>query len=391
MTRIGLVTLVIGALIASRALRAEAVFRPPVVRIGSPSTVATPGAGGGNFVERLGDGSLLTNVKPDGKSTLLYLSGDDGQTWKARATYQRGAIPLYPIALRDGTILGFEVFPNKQVAGQQTGLYKSWRGHDTLTTLQQTTSHIDVPEAVSGTGDAIDWANPIEGMVFYSPNVVEFSDGRLLATMYGWLGSRLVPMTDLAYIAGARKLKTRVPNQYCSIVIESSDRGKTWKHLSTISQEVKPVDPVGNPIGTEGPCEPTMAYTHDGDLIAIMRTGRRAPMFQARSTNDGRSWQKAQQMDVYGVAPNLMTMQNGTLACAYGTKNDWRRPREIHVMFSFDGGRTWPVNTLVYKGDNVGSYPGLCELRPGVLLVSYAPHPAAGIPRQVTTVTLVLE
>jgi hypothetical protein len=68
-------------------------------------------------------------------------------------------------------------------------------------------------------------------------------------------------------------------------------------------------------------------------------------------------------------------MQDGTLACAYGMKEDyWRMEhrRELRVMFSFDDGRTWPLNEIVYAGE-AGSYPALCEVAAGELLVTLNP------------------
>ena len=68
-------------------------------------------------------------------------------------------------------------------------------------------------------------------------------------------------------------------------------------------------------------------------------------------------------------------MSDGTVACAYGLKRDlWggQQRREARIMFSFDGGHSWAIDKLVYGGE-AGSYPGICEISPGVLLFSYDP------------------
>jgi hypothetical protein len=78
-------------------------------------------------------------------------------------------------------------------------------------------------------------------------------------------------------------------------------------------------------------------------------------------------------------------MRDGTLACAYGVKGRDGGRRERRLMFSFDGGETWPADLVVYAGTG-GTYPSVCEVSPGELLYAYdaigfADPQAGGRPR----------
>ncbi len=164
-----------------------------------------------------------------------------------------------------------------------------------------------------------------------------------------------MPITSPDTVAGFNK--TRV------ILVASDDRGASWDYLATVAY-----DPA---VGEEGFCEPSMVRLPGGDLLCIMRTGHEDPMYQCWSSDGGRTWTKPVMTHAYGVDPTLIVMQDGTLACAYGVKGRDGGRRERRLMFSFDGrGETWPVDLVVYAGVG-GSYPSVCEVRPGELLYAY--------------------
>ena len=331
------------------------------VRISESVTIAPPTGGGGQYIARLPDGSIVTNAS-DKEGAYSLISFDEGRTWARAEDHHAGCPWNHVQCLADGTILAYEAFPCESL-GDGKFTYKMWRGKDTYDTLRPETCTMFIPDAVPGTGDD-GKVDAIKGMVYWSPRITEFPDGRLLATMYGWFAEDTIPMTDPGFQAGIDK---GIPYRRCrSIAIVSEDRGCIWRYVSTIASPLT---------GTTGPCEPSMLRVGNGDLIAILRVGRRTALYQARSRDNGQTWGPPQPLHTFGVAPYAIVMSDGTVACAYGLKRDlWggQQRREARIMFSFDGGHSWAIDKLVYGGE-AGSYPGICEISPGVLLFSYDP------------------
>jgi len=89
-------------------------------------------------------------------------------------------------------------------------------------------------------------------------------------------------------------------------------------------------------------------------------------LWQARSTDGGKTWQPYKTLEVRGVDPDLCLMTDGILACSYG------RPGN-RIMFSIDGtGGEWTDRLRIYEYQR-GSfgYTGIVEVEPGKLLYVY--------------------
>ena len=147
---------------------------------------------------------------------------------------------------------------------------------------------------------------------------------------------------------GDKKGKARV------VCYHSTDGGRTWMSESTVAYDPD--------VAGEGFVEPVMSFCSDGDVLCLMRHG----LWQARSTDGGKTWQPYETLEVRGVDPDLCLMSNGILACSYG------RPGN-RIMFSADGtGREWTDRIQIYEYQR-GSfgYTGIVEIRPGRLLYVY--------------------
>ena len=142
--------------------------------------------------------------------------------------------------------------------------------------------------------------------------------------------------------------------------------------------ESRPDPPHRTRGGPEGCCEASMVRFPDtGELLCMMRTGNGFPLYQSRSTDDGKTWTVPEAAvgamhgdftdpgTMRGVWPSLVLMESGVLVCSWG-----RTPPGVHLAFSLDRGRTWkqPV-TLSEK--SMSSYICIQEIRPGVLLALY--------------------
>ncbi len=180
--------------------------------------------------------------------------------------------------------------------------------------------------------------------------LIELDDGRLLATMYGYMdGDQIREESPVAAELRTPWVKTRV------VVIESDDKGKSWRYLSTLSY---------NPhMGTEGQNETDLIQLPNGHLFAAMRTGIHGdvdlhgrehldqPMLVAWSADRGRTWSDPQRVYVdgkliTGIYPRILVTEEGVLAVL-------RCRPDGSVIFSPDGaGALWSDELIYFPKGN---------------------------------------
>jgi len=336
----------------------------PAVVIGNPRTIAyAPGLVGGTLMNRLANGDIVVPVDRYEGSKLaesfVMISANAGKTWRKQPSAWTGGVIGQ---LRDGTILALPV--RSDGPPKQPGLYtySALRGKDTWQSLKPETETMKVP-AVEGTGDDL---RAFYGMIPWN-TLVEMPNGDLLMTAYGYFKGDDVPIDVSFEVYRPKPYPYPGFNKYRSILLKSADQGRTWDYVTTVAY-----DPSS---GEEGPCEPSLVRLLNGDLLCIMRTGRVNALRLSRSRDGGRTWSRLKVIPgTTGVAPYVVEMSDGTVACIYGTKEDyWKyeNRRELRVIFSFDGGKTWPLNQIVYAGE-ASSYASLCEVRPGELLACFS-------------------
>ncbi len=178
--------------------------------------------------------------------------------------------------------------------------------------------------------------------------LIELDDGRLLATMYGNMdGDCVREESPVAFELANPWIKTRV------IVVESADKGKSWRYLSTLSY---------NPhLGTEGQNETDLFALPNGSLFAAMRTGIHGdrdaygrehldqPLLTAWSADGGRTWSSPQRVYVKGklitgIYPRILITEEGVLAIL-------RCRPDGSVIFSPGGdGANWSDEVVYYPG-----------------------------------------
>ena len=71
-----------------------------------------------------------------------------------------------------------------------------------------------------------------------------------------------------------------------------------------------------------------------------------------------------------GAPPHLLQHSSGALIAAYSYREE---PYGLRAMFSYDGGKTWDKDHIIYKNDasNDLGYPSMVELADGSLLTAF--------------------
>jgi hypothetical protein len=259
------------------------------------------------------------------------ISHDRGRTW-GEATQE---IPAAGVAaLPDGTVVSLAAY--RAQAGEDGSAQGTLRrSPDGGVTWERKT--VPIKNLPAGT------------RIYGHRSMVAMPDGSLLWTYYA--------------------LRPGETKYHCGL-LRSADRGDTWERFSEIASDPNAPD--------EGYCEPVMVRLGNGDLLAMMRTGSASPMFQARSTDGGRTWSAPEQVMDHGVCPDLCLMESGVLVCSYGRPN-------VSIMFSYDGtGTKWEDAQVLYgaRGGRTAdpdwarwsygsSYTTLLELEPGLLMLFY--------------------
>lgn len=314
-------------------------------------------------IRKMNDGSLLlvfsimADALPEDIVTphhAMIRSTDGGKSWYFNRylyfpTTVAGDAHVC-VQLSDGTVLEL---PNNVHAVSDEELYAPyWKSNDNGKTFSgPCDARVILPEGAVETVPAM--GRTLANLRFYR-SIIELENGDLLASMYG-------------HFKGDKK--------YRSFVVKSTDRGESWTYLSTIAYDPN--------IGTESFCEPVMVLLPKGDILCIMRTGSGEPLYQAISSDEGKTWSKPEPTGANGVDPDLIVLSDGTLACSYGRLQPRREiepssslypglPASMgdRIMFSTDGGITWARHTTVYMGPSTG-YTGIEEVRPNEVIYAF--------------------
>lgn len=277
------------------------------------------------YLYDMGGGMLLMSVAqgPDAfyEPYGLLKSADAGRTWTpVPGLDQKDFTPLPVIRLPDMSILAMSrwtwLYPDGSVGGKTFDLdpaASSFTMHD---------NRIELPPAYRNESKRDQTI--AERHLFHEP------DGSI--TMAVW----------------SRK-QTALPDGRTTTVrhshlVRSSDKGRTWRHVSMI--------------GPGG--EPAVARTSARDMTAVIRGASTSRMTQTFSRDGGQSWDPPIELEEGRVAPDLVMMSNGVLACSYG------RPASC-LMFSVDSGKTWSAHRVISERTGF-NYSSIREIAPGRLL-----------------------
>lgn len=158
------------------------------------------------------------------------------------------------------------------------------------------------------------------------------------------------------------------PKNTGSIFLRSTDKGKTWKYISTIAS-----DP-GGKLGQF--VEPGMLRTKTGRIVAGLRSGApESAIWMTYSDDDGKTWVPVWKTEMIGHPVDLIQLSDGRLMASYGMREMHAQPGGIRVCFSSDNGETWDIKSEIQlRNDFINvdvGYPESIEMKDGRILTVY--------------------
>lgn len=292
----------------------------------------------------------------DGDVVMLR-SKDGGKTWGDRkvisAIKDLDEREGCGIQLKDGTIIVGVFYNNLYLPN---GIY-DW-DHRLKRTNDDTTRSLGA-HIITSTDNGYTWskANFIDtkGMPFINIEgptdaPIEMPDGSIVMGVIGY---------------GLNKNSKDV----ASVMIRSTDKGKTWKYLSTMASD---------PDGTLGGfVEPGIVRTKTGRIVAGIRNGApEGAIWMTYSDDNGKTWVPVWKTDMIGHPVDLIQLADGRLMATYGIREGRHTtPGGIRACFSSDNGKTWDVRTEVQiRNDFINwdvGYPESLQLKDGSVLTAY--------------------
>ncbi len=319
--------LVIGISACQPAPESEIQTGAPKVglEVGEPVTVPTaehPGISVGPRLVTLPEGRVLM-----GRGGISLTTSDSGITWEVGPAIARPHL----LPLRDGS---YFFLKGRGFATDEPGLFSLEVARVQALDEDATDERVSWSPATARVDRWAPLTADNETEVDYlgvGGPFLELEDGTLLAACYGNFKGDTVPMEGFPATTGQKWFK------YRTYLLDSNDGGVTWEYLSTIAYD--------GVTGQESFCEPAMVDLGGGELLAVMRTGRFAPMYQARSLDGGKTWQKPESMQVPGLAPQMVLLDNGALVCSFG----WRRLKVGYGHGLNDEGGPYPAAARDYQ------------------------------------------
>lgn len=380
------------AAILKRLTRKKEMLPGDGIELGEPVVVAMAPAnirGWGAYqfpgLDRLPDGKIRISIQVEADSALSYglpcmqaVSADEGKTWTVLPREQPGAgaaiSAASPVVLANGERIAMKMCRPLQVAGiklpASIGTSTSGCAYYRIEDLP--------PECRDG------WRlcrYPAGGGEPKEEKAVVRLPGELRYVVEGvmplpwWAGHRLLLAPDGAVWAFTEECRI-VDGEFHAkpeiTFLRSTDNGRSFEYLSAIPYNP---DPVADPQAAKrtGFYEPCVNVMPDGSALCLLRTTEGldvSPLYQCRSTDNGRTWSKPEVFDDLGVWPQMLTLKNGVTLSAYG------RPG-LYVRASADSvGRTWGRRaTVVPPGvvhTDTCSYCALLPLSDDTALIAYS-------------------
>lgn len=157
----------------------------------------------------------------------------------------------------------------------------------------------------------------------------------------------------------------------------SLERGRRWDAFVDRSPngidawQASPLFPVDRRrLKGKGIIQPTLWQSSDDRVHALMRSTE-GTIYRSDSSDAGRTWSTARPIDVpnNNSGLDLVRLRSGVLALACNpVEGNWAERSPLSVLFSGDGGESWPERIDVETGPGEFSYPALIADGDGLAL-----------------------
>lgn len=280
---------------------------------------------------------------------LAFISSDNGQTWKQA---KKALSTRNSCRLRDGVMIHLETPAEQDMPKAELPEGFPFHSGYSFYTIRDP---LQMPDGsgqyylVRKQAGKMDWER--------IPATIDDADGGILCfdppgagySVVRWrICHQIVEMPDGALLGiyyGARLGSDRKPYpKWQSYCLKSTDGGESWRFHGIIARN--------DSHPSAGYPEPEITVLPDGSLFAVLRTtvAKTGPMYRARSTDGGKTWETPKEIWPFGVLPQLLSLDNGVTVLAFG------RPG-VHVLFYKDGqGDKWenPVHLFVDSFEGTG-------------------------------------
>jgi BNR/Asp-box repeat. len=298
---------------------------------------------------------------PDGDVFMLR-SKDGGKTWGEKQWIAKTEVDEREgcgIQLKDGTIV-VGIFYNDLY--NPDGSYKNYFNPETQAfeeVKRQRTRPALGTYIITSKDNGRTWSEPyyvdiskmpVTGLEGPTDAPIEMPDGSILMGVIGY---------------GLNK----DPKTTGSIMLRSTDKGKTWTYLSTIASDKD--DELG------GFVEPGIVRTKTGRIVAALRNkGTENAIWVTYSDDDGKTWVPVYKTDMIGHPVDLIQLADGRLMATYGVRpGPHFKPGGIRACFSSDNGKTWDISTEVQlRNDFINwdiGYPESIQMKDKSIMTVY--------------------
>ena len=314
---------------------------------------------------KLQNGDLLVMTREatehysaDGDVVMLR-STDGGQTWGDRQVIAGSPLDEREgcgIQLKDGTIVVGVFYNNLYKPDGSYGF--NWKKELEEKGGPEKGKRYLGSYTISSTDNGKTWSEPsfidttdmpyseLEGP---TDAPVELPDGSIVM---GMIGQK--PLGDLSGVS--------------AVMLRSTDKGKSWKFLSTIA---------GDPEGKKGGfMEPGLVRTKSGRIVAGLRNhGPDQAIWTTYSDDNGKTWAPVQKTAMIGHPVDLIQLSDGRIMASYGIRTPHAKPQGVRACFSTDNGETWDIKSEVQiRNDFINwdvGYPESLELPDGRVFTVY--------------------
>ncbi len=212
------------------------------------------------------------------------------------------AVPEGAVLCEPGVFLGLESFVTYEEPGRYS--VRAWRGATPASAGDEEEVIFNIP---NGPRPKEDFPDEWYGLYIHR-TILRRDDGALLCTVEGNMAEDTLTPAD-------KWSRTEGRYQGRTILVISSDEGRTWDYFSTIAAPQE-----GDPIG-EGFGEPTIVQLDDGRLFCLMRSGHYTPMYACWSEDGGKSWTVPLYTGLErGCDPCMLKLRDGRLVVSYGRR-----------------------------------------------------------------------